>query len=88
MVANVHTSAADAGCLAAAGCDADADVDTAVGHTGVHEVSMQEQAVDITSPENRPADSANTSLPQPHPNTVQQDALRFSHRRARFRIPR
>ena len=88
MVPTPHTSNADAGWLAVAGCPADADVDPAVAPTGVQEVSMQEQAVDITSPGHRPADSPSTALPQLHPNTVQQDAPRFSHRRARFRIPR
>ena len=88
MVASVHPSFADAGWLAEAGCDVDADVDPAAADTGVHVANMPEQATTHVSPGDRPVDSLNAVLPRPHPDTAQQDAPRFSHRRAWFRIPR
>ena len=90
MVASVHSSSADAGWLAEAGCDVAADVGPAAPATGVHVMSMPEQATPDVSPGHSPEAShlQTVVLPKPPPPAQQQDAPRFSNRRSRFRIPR
>ena len=90
MVANVHSSTADAGWLAEAGCEVDAGVDCAAPATGVRPLRMAEQVTPDASPGHSPETShpQNVILPRPPPSAQQQDGPRFSNRRSRFRIPR